>query len=107
MFRSTFVRLRSLAVPIVLAAVSADGSAQDWTNSGGNAQRNGLTTAYGPLSPQALWSAGPQSLNAWRPVVAGDRVFVVRQTGGTSNTAPPQGAPNDTPGLAPNGKAHL
>jgi hypothetical protein len=100
MFRSTFVRLRSLAVPIVLAAVSADGSAQDWTNSGGNAQRNGLTTAYGPLSPQALWSAGPQSLNAWRPVVAGDRVFVVRQTGGTSFSAPPVGAPNDAPVFA-------
>jgi hypothetical protein len=100
MFRSAFDCLRSLAVPIVLAAVSADGCAQDWTNSGGNAQRNGLTTAYGPLSPQLRWSSGPPSLNAWHPVVAGDRVFVVRQTGGAPFSGPPVGAPNDAPVFA-------
>ncbi|MFN6193265.1 MAG: PQQ-binding-like beta-propeller repeat protein, partial [Planctomycetota bacterium] len=92
--------LRSLAFPIVLAAVAAGGSAQDWTTSGGNAQRNGLTTAYGPLSSQLQWSSGPTSLNAWHPVVVGDRVFVVRQTGGTSFSAPPVGAPNDAPVFA-------
>ena len=74
--------------------------AQDWTNSGGNAQRNGLTTAYGPLSPQLLWNSGPPSVIAWNPVVVGDRVYVVRQTGGAQLGAPPAGAPNDAPVFA-------
>ncbi|MFN6195395.1 MAG: PQQ-binding-like beta-propeller repeat protein [Planctomycetota bacterium] len=88
------LRLVTLLVPVVAAAPAA---AQDWNNIGGNAQRNGLTAAYGPLSPQALWSAGPQSLIAWHPIVVGDRVFIVRQVGLGSATSPPAGAPFDAP----------
>jgi PQQ-like domain len=71
-------------------------TAQDWSNSGGNPQRNGLSTAYGPLSPQAAWSGGPSSIIAWQPIVADGRVFVVRQTGFVSSG----GVPNEAPVFA-------
>lgn len=66
--------------------------AQEWTNSGGNAQRNGQSDAYGPLTAQLAWSGARSSIIAWQPVIAGDRVFVVRQTG-----FPPSGEPNGSP----------
>ena len=100
MFPSARALVRSLAVLLALAVATASAIAQDWTNSGGNAQRNGLTDAYGPLSPQMLWSTGPSSIIAWNPVVVGDRVFVVRQTGGAQLGQPPAGAPNDAPVFA-------
>ena len=95
---SRFLRFITRLLPVVVAAASTH--AQDWTNTGGNAQRNGLTAAYGPLSPQLLWSNGPPSIIAWNPVVVGNRVFVVRQTGGAQLGAPPAGAPNDAPVFA-------
>jgi hypothetical protein len=58
--------------------------AQDWTNAGGNAGRNGQTSEAGPDAAGAselLWSGGRNSIIAWQPVIAGGRVFVVRQTG--------------------------
>ena len=48
MFPSARALVRSLAVLLALAVATASAIAQDWTNSGGNAQRNGLTDAYGP-----------------------------------------------------------
>lgn len=66
--------------------------AQDWTNAGGNAARNGRTAAYGPLTAQLAWSGSRSSVIAWQPVIAGSRVFVVRQTG-----FPPSGEPNGSP----------
>ena len=88
--RSNLAGACCLAVPLALFAAASSATAQDWTNSGGNAQRNGMTAAYGPLSPQPLWSSGPPSIAGWQPVVVGDRVFVVRQTafGGGANDAP-------------------
>jgi PQQ-like domain len=53
----------------------------DWTNAGGNAGRNGLTDAVGPDAADLLWSGGPSSVIAWQPVIEGQRVFIVRQTG--------------------------
>lgn len=67
-------------------------TAQDWVNSGGNAGRNGQSSAYGPLTAQLAWSGSRPSIIAWQPVTAGDRVFLVRQTG-----FPPNGEPNGSP----------
>lgn len=89
--------LRMTSAALAAAILLAPAAAQDWTNSGGNAQRNGVSPAYGPLSAQAAWSTGPQSIIAWNPVVVGNRVFVVRQTGGAQLNQPPAGAPNDAP----------
>ncbi len=54
--------------------------AQDWSNSGGNAQRNGQTSEVGPASPDILWDGGRTSIIAWQPVIEGRRVFMVRQS---------------------------
>ncbi len=85
-------RRRLASLTIVLAALLP---AQDWPNSGGNAQRNGLSRAYGPLTAQLLWSTAPNSIIAWQPIVADGRVFVVRQTGFV-----PSGVPNEAPVFA-------
>lgn len=63
----------------VLAAAPA--LAQTWSNSGGNAGRNGLTSELGPDAPDPLWSGGRPSLIAWQPVIDGRTVYMVRQTG--------------------------
>jgi hypothetical protein len=91
--------LRALPVVTLLAAASPV-PAQAWTNSGGNAQRNGLTDAFGPVTPQLAWSSGPPSVIAWNPVIADGLVFVVRQTGLGQSGGPPAGAPNDAPVFA-------
>ncbi|HPQ40219.1 MAG TPA: hypothetical protein PLV45_07570, partial [bacterium] len=69
----TVVTLVSLVVCVMGA------HAADWTNSGGNALRNGLTTETGPVAEDLLWSGGQTSLIAWQPVTEGNRVFMVRQ----------------------------
>jgi hypothetical protein len=53
--------------------------AADWTNSGGDAGRDGLTTETGPSGPDLLWSGGLTSIIAWQPVTEGNRAFMVRQ----------------------------
>lgn len=53
----------------------------DWSNSGGTAQRNGLSTVRGPQSPDLLWSGARSSIISWLPVTEGDCLFVVRQAG--------------------------
>ncbi|MBM4060979.1 MAG: PQQ-like beta-propeller repeat protein, partial [Planctomycetes bacterium] len=80
---------RQLAAFLSLSLVAI---AQDWPNSGGNPQRNGLSAAYGPLTMQQRWSGAPNSIISWQPIVAAGRVFVVRQTGFL-----PGSAPNDAP----------
>lgn len=80
--------LATLATLSILAA-------QDWPNSGGNPQRNGLADSYGPRSALTAWTSGPTSIIAWQPIVAGNRVFVVRQTGFV-----PSGVPNEAPVFA-------
>lgn len=61
----------------------------DWNNAGGNAGRNGRTSAIGPATAAERWSGGASSIIAWQPVIEGNRLFVVRQTG-----FPPSGEPN-------------
>lgn len=76
--------LLPLLLPILAAA------AGDWTNSGGNPGRHGLSDEYGPLEADLLWSGGPSSLISWQPVIEGGRIFVIRQTAWP-------GTPGDSP----------
>lgn len=65
------------AIASILIFTAAHGA--DWTNSGGNAERNGLVAEVGPTSANLAWSGARSSLIAWLPVTEGDRVFTVRQ----------------------------
>jgi hypothetical protein len=58
----------------------------DWSNSGGDTQRNGLSTTTGPTTADLLWSGGRSSLISWLPVTEGDRLFDVRQKGSPGST---------------------
>jgi hypothetical protein len=62
----------------------------DWTNSGGNPQRNGQSDVTGPTTADLLWSGARSSIISWLPVTEGDRLFVIRQKGwpGTTNESP-------------------
>ncbi|MFM9995106.1 MAG: PQQ-binding-like beta-propeller repeat protein [Phycisphaerales bacterium] len=82
-------------VPFVAAVLCPLALADDWSNSGGNAGRNGRTTESGPGAADVLWSGGRPSIIAWQPVIEGGRVFMVRQTGFL-----PAAAPNDSPVVA-------
>ncbi len=70
----------SLALLLITAA-GAPAVGSDWTNSGGNAGRNGQSGWIGPAAPDLLWSGGRSSLISWQPVTEGNRMFVVRQPG--------------------------
>jgi len=89
-------RARFLPTPplslLVLALAAPLAAAGDWTNNGGNAGRNGLSDEVGPLAADPLWNGGRSSIIAWQPMIAGRRVFSVRQTG-----FPPAGEPNGSP----------
>jgi len=76
--------LLALSTPVLLAG--------DWTNNGGNAQRNGLSDEVGPIALDPLWNGGRSSIIAWQPLIVGRRVFLVRQTG-----FPPAGEPDGSP----------
>jgi len=76
-------------------AVVAAAQAQNWSNSGGNAGRNGLTSELGPDSPDVLWTGGRPSIIAWQPVIDGATVYVVRQTG-----FPPEPNSDESPVVA-------
>jgi hypothetical protein len=54
-------------------------TSDSWNNSGGNAGRNGRTSATGPGTDDLLWSGGRSSIIAWQPVMENNRVFMVRQ----------------------------
>jgi outer membrane protein assembly factor BamB len=70
----------SLSILVLAACAFAPSAlAGDWTNSGGNAGRNGLSDEQGPTAPELLWSGGHSSLIAWHPVTEGNQVFMVRQ----------------------------
>ncbi len=71
--------LRPLFLALILFGAGHPATAVDWTNSGGNAARNGLTAEVGPTSANLAWSGGRSSLIAWLPVTEGESVFMVRQ----------------------------
>ena len=81
-----------IASTATLALLAAPALAQDWTNLGGNAQRNGRIQASGPTSSTIAWTATPSSIIAWAPFIEGDRVVTVRESGFPQNG----GAANDT-----------
>jgi hypothetical protein len=53
----------------------------DWSNSGGDAQRNGMSDTRGPRASNLLWSGANTSIISWLPVTEDNRLFVVRQKG--------------------------
>lgn len=79
----------------LLVCVGAPASGQGWSNSGGNAGRNGLTSELGPDAPDLLWSGGRPSSIAWQPVIDGRTVYMVRQTG-----FPPEPNSDESPVVA-------
>jgi hypothetical protein len=83
---SSHCALGALAV-CTLAVAHAD----DWNNMGGNPGRYALSTEIGPDAADLLWSGGRTSLIAWHPVIEGDSVFTVRQSGW----------PSSEPGVSP------
>ena len=63
-------------------------STQDWTNLGGNAQRNGMSSAVGPSADELAWSNTDDfSIIAWHPVTLGERAFAIRESGFPGVTA--------------------
>ncbi len=83
-----------LAATGLALALSASTLAQDWHNAGGNRGRNAQSPAIGPDTATSIWSGAPTSLIAWQPVIEGDRVFMVRQSGWPSQE------PNKSPVVA-------
>jgi outer membrane protein assembly factor BamB len=74
-------------IPLLLVPTAS----ADWSNLGGNAGRNGLVAAVGPVEPIVAWSGAPDSLIAWTPIVEGNRVFTIRQTYAQAPFNPPPG----------------
>ena len=68
---------------------------QNWSNSGGNAGRNGQTGQLGPDAADVLWTGGRRSSIAWQPVIDGSTIYVVRQTG-----FPPEPNSDESPVVA-------
>ncbi|MEO1008227.1 MAG: PQQ-binding-like beta-propeller repeat protein [Planctomycetota bacterium] len=86
---------RSITLAAGVLAAACGPCLGQWSNSGGNAQRNGQTTEAGPASPDVLWDGGRRSIISWQPVIEGRRVFLVRQTG-----FPPEPASDESPVVA-------
>lgn len=83
---------RLIASMLLHASFASLALASDWTNSGGNAGKNGRALEPGPTAATSAWSGSASSIIAWQPIVSGGRVFQVRQTG-----FPPAGEPNGSP----------
>lgn len=76
----------SLLHPVALAQTA------NWSNLGGNAQTNGLTTAVGPSAATATWTrTNMNCIISWIPIIDGTRVFTVRQTYAQAPYNPPVG----------------
>jgi len=72
----------TLTAAIVAVALSSTAAAQNWTNYGGNAARNGQSSVVGPTTTNLLWSdSSYYSIIAWAPFVLDGRVFVIREAG--------------------------
>ena len=86
-------RTASTRIAAAAACVALAGSAlADWNALGGNPGKSGLAPGVGPATPDLRWQGGRPSIIAWHPVIEGDRMFVVRQTGFV-----PNGVPNEAP----------
>jgi outer membrane protein assembly factor BamB len=69
----------SLAASAALLAPLA--AAQNWSNHGGNAARNGQSAVNGPRQPSVAWSAPNAVVISWAPFIGDGAVFTVRETG--------------------------
>ncbi len=88
---SIFCWLVAGAFACIIPSGPAPARAADWTNSGGNAARNCITSEFGPTDiTTTLWSGGRSSIIAWQPVIEGHRAFIVREV-----SFPPTSVPND------------
>lgn len=67
---------------------SANRSAADWSNLGGNAQRNGQSFGNGPITDTLHWANDDDfSIISWHPVIHANRVFSIRQAAFPAATA--------------------
>ncbi len=81
--------VKLLAGLFVSTCCIATALAGDWMNLGGNAERNGRVDEIGPLALSPLWSnTADPSVIAWQPVVAGGRLFTIRESGFPQNGGP-------------------
>jgi len=84
--------MRLLKTAFTATLLLATAASADWSNIGGNAQANGLTTVVGPSAATQVWSRTDMDcLISWMPVTSGNRVFMVRQTYAQAPYNPPPG----------------
>jgi outer membrane protein assembly factor BamB len=89
-FGLDFLRRESSSRSATDTAFMRRGAVAEWPHLGGNAQRNGRTTGFGPNAAQQLWSnTSDYSIISYLPVISGTRVFTIRQSGFPDTT------PND------------
>ena len=74
--------LRARARDFRAATMMMLGGPANWSNFGGNAQRNGRPGGAGPTAPDLLWSNSSDfSIISWHPVISDGRVYAIRQSG--------------------------
>jgi outer membrane protein assembly factor BamB len=71
----------------IIGMVAGPTAGQDWTNLGGNASRNGMSSVRGPMSDQLAWGKTDFSIITWHPFIMDGRVFAIRQSGFPGVTA--------------------
>ncbi len=72
----------------VIAMVERATAVQDWTNLGGNAARNGMSSVHGPMADRLAWSNTDDfSIITWHPFIMDGRVFAIRESGFPGVTA--------------------
>ena len=72
----------------VIGMVARSTTGQDWTNLGGNAARNGMSSVRGPMVDQLAWSNTDDfSIITWHPFIMDGRVFAIRESGFPGATA--------------------
>jgi outer membrane protein assembly factor BamB len=80
--------LRARARDFRAATMMMLGGPANWSNFGGNAQRNGRPGGAGPTAPDLLWSNSSDfSIISWHPVISDGRVYAIRQAGFPSAAA--------------------
>lgn len=84
--------VRSCTLAVAAFLVPTVALAQNWSNHGGNAARNGQSNVAGPKSIAPAWSRPGSVVIAWAPFIADGALFTVRETGFPQSG----GAANDT-----------
>ena len=88
--------MKRTRLALAIFAVASPASAQDWTNVGGNARRNGHSPVVEPIKSDLLWSnSDDPAVETHALFVDDERVVTVRQ-----ESNPPPGGPFDDPIVA-------